>query len=95
MQLSYLGVDFTEGEKQENPEKNSRRTGETNYNKSSDTSSEHEAIASYIYIYIYTQVVTHPVIIPSYTGLNFWAQCKNQRANHTRYTCAAINEGIA
>ena len=62
MQLSYLGVDFTEGEKQENPEKNSRRTGETNYNKSTDTSSEHEAIASYIY----TQVVTHPVIIPSY-----------------------------
>ena len=75
MQLSYLGVDFTEGGKPENPEKNSRSTGETNYNKSTDTSSQHEVIASYIYIYIYiytyNQVVTNPVIIPFYTGLNF------------------------
>ena len=29
-----LGVDFTEGGKPENPEKNSRSTGETNYNNS-------------------------------------------------------------
>ena len=50
MQLSYLGIDFTEGEKQKNQEKNTRSSGETNYNKSTDTSSEHEAIASYIYI---------------------------------------------
>ena len=44
-----LGVDFTEGGKPENPEKNPRSTGETNYNNSTHTSSkffenQHEAI---------------------------------------------------
>ena len=29
-----LGADFTEGEKPENPEKNPRSMGETNYNNS-------------------------------------------------------------
>ena len=32
-----LGVDFTEGGKPENPEKNPRSTGETNYNNSAHT----------------------------------------------------------
>ena len=44
-----LGVDFTEGGKPENPEKNPRSTGETNYNNSTHMSSkffenQHEAI---------------------------------------------------
>ena len=44
-----LGVDFTEGGKPENPEKNPRSMGETNYNNSTHMSSkifenQHEAI---------------------------------------------------
>ena len=41
-----LGVDFTEGGKPENPEKNPRSTGETNYNNSSSAffEDQHEAI---------------------------------------------------
>ena len=46
---SDLGIDFREGGKPENPEKNPRSTGETNYNNSTHTSSkffgnQHEAI---------------------------------------------------
>ena len=57
-----LGVDFTEGGKPENLEKNPRSTGETNYNNSTHMSStffenQHEAIPM--------QVVTHPAITPS------------------------------
>ena len=35
-----LGVDFTEGGKPENPEKNPRSTGETNYNSYTHMSSK-------------------------------------------------------
>ena len=35
-----LGVDFTEGGKPENPEKNPRSTGKTNYNNSTHMSSK-------------------------------------------------------
>ena len=35
-----LGVVFTEGEKPENPEKNPRSTGETNYDNSTNMSSK-------------------------------------------------------
>ena len=37
-----LGVDFTEEEKPENPEKNPRSTGKTNYNNSTHMSSKFE-----------------------------------------------------
>ena len=56
-----LGVDFTEGGKPENPEKNPRSTRETNYNKSTHMSSKFFSGSTRGY----TQVVTHPAITPS------------------------------
>ena len=57
-------VDFAEGRKPENPEKNPRSTGETNYNNSTHVSSKFfwESVRGY------TQVVTHPAIIPPDQG---------------------------
>ena len=64
--LLQAKVDFAEGGKPENPEKNPRSTGETNYNNSTHISSkffenQHQAG--------YTQVVTHPAITPIWPGL--------------------------
>ena len=38
--MDYAKVDFAEGEKPENPEKNPSSTEETNYNNSTHTSSK-------------------------------------------------------
>ena len=55
-----LGIDITEGEKPENPEKNPRSTGETNYNNSTHTSSTFLENQHNI-----PMLVTHPAITPS------------------------------
>ena len=57
-----LGVDFTEGGKPENPEKNPRSTGEINYDNSIHTSPK---------FWDSTQMVTHPATDPVRPGLTW------------------------
>ena len=59
--MDYAKVDFAEGEKPENPEKNPSSTEETNYNNSTHTSSKF----FWEWTRSYTQVVTHPAVTSS------------------------------
>ena len=56
-----LGVDFWEGGKPENPEKNPRSTGETNYDNYSHESQVWDS----------AQMVTHPATDPIRPGLTW------------------------
>ena len=80
-----LGVDFTEGVKPENPEKNPQRTGQSDYDNSIHMSpkfeSRHRAVPKWSPIQL----------MPRPTGLNLKLRGERQRANYICHLCLHRN----